>query len=787
MWGSQAWNQWALQPAMFNDVPHEQIDWAELAKQWIQMQQAQPSDSIPLAPPPPLPPPPPQVVPPPVTIPPPPGHVPLIPEEFPEGNVAPLLLKAPVVPPAIIPEPFHSERPFENETAPAPFVPKTTDNNFWNKSQWEASAANDVDERLWTAPTVEPAAPLLAGKETFDYGHMHDNAPLAMQSIDYNHMSDFSYNQASCVYPTPAPTTPAPVPEAHYDQYWSQVNAAPTISPIFLKKERSATNLQVEEETTQIDAAKRKQLPAWIRDGLEKMEQERLKRLEKERAAKENAEKMAKIDSLKNELETKDGSSIIPVSVKSKFDSDSEADENGVAEKMVQKISPTLKRTPSPVEDTRSEEEKKLELMLKVRRTLTEILLSVTNSEMIEIAQEVYGKAMSKAPARQLASSTSLSSVASGLRGLASYGTESEASDPEEEDASDSEEELFRKIKEKKRLFAQKEKKIIADLEKKEHEEKNEPEKINNDKIIEKKFVKELHEPEKLENVSEYNSGDKNSLNVSLQPDGQIPSGLPAKSSTKSEVELENKTNEKKLETIKPVLNNQKILKEESDSSDSEESSSSDSSSESGEKRKKKSRKEMKKGKLDSRKTSKKDKNSSKHSSRHKRSRSRDSGSSDKHRRDKSRDRKGSSSKKGKKYKRSDSSSSSSSSLHRKKRSRYESSHGHRERRSHSYDARERKRRRSISPRSHQKKKGIGTRNKAHLQGIHLGFQGNTGQVGLLVQKVKALVRNRRNTGIIDQLLRGIRFHKDSPGAYKGQDVYIFFLFCISILSVYYV
>lgn len=393
MWGSQGWNQWALQPAMFNDVPHEQIDWAELAKQWIQMQQTQPSDSIPLAPPPPpLPPPPPQVAPPPVSIPPPPGHVPLIPEEFPEGNVTPLLLKAPVSP-TVITEPFHPERPFENETSPAPFVPKTTDNSFWNKPQWEASAANDVDERIWTAPTVEPTAPLLAGKETFDYGHMHDNAPLAMQSIDYNHMSDFSYNQ---VYSTPTPAPTAPAPEAHYDQYWSQVNAAPTISPIFLKKERSTTNLQVEEETTQIDAAKRKQLPAWIRDGLEKMEQERLKRLEKERNAKENAEKMAKIDSLKNELDTKDGSSIIPVSVKSKFDSDSEVDENDADEKIVKKISPPLKRTPSPVEDTRSEEEKKLELMLKVRRNLTEILLSVTNSEMIEIAQEVFRKAVSK-------------------------------------------------------------------------------------------------------------------------------------------------------------------------------------------------------------------------------------------------------------------------------------------------------------------------------------------------------------------------------------------------------
>ncbi|GBM20738.1 hypothetical protein AVEN_105966-1 [Araneus ventricosus] len=475
MWGSQGWNQWALQPAMFNDVPHEQIDWAELAKQWIQMQQTQPSESVRLAPPP-LPPHPPQVVPP-VSLPPPPpppGHVPLMSDEFPENKVVPSLLKTPV-PPPVMPEPFHAESAFENE--PVPFVPKTTDNSsYWNKPQWEANVPNDVEDRLWAPPPVEPVTSILPGKETFDYGHVHDNPPLAMQSIDYNHMSDFSYNQ---MYPTPAP---APAPEAPYDQYWSQVNATPTISPIFLKKERSATNLPVEEEATQIDAAKRKQLPAWIRDGLEKMEQERLKRLEKERAAKENAEKIAKMDLLKNNLDFKDGSSTTPASTKSKFDSDSEVEEIEPSEN--KRMSPVLKRTPSPTEDMRTEEERKEELMLKVRRTLTEILLSVTNSEMVDIAQEVFRKAVSKAPARQLATATSLSSVASGLRGLASYGTESEASDQDEEDASDSEEELYRRIKEKKRLFAQKEKKIIAELERKEYEEKLEAEreKMNNGK-----------------------------------------------------------------------------------------------------------------------------------------------------------------------------------------------------------------------------------------------------------------------------------------------------------------
>lgn len=74
------------------------------------------------------------------------------------------------------------------------FVQKPVNNAYWNKPQWEPSAP-EVDERLWQGPPIEPVPSLIAGKETYDYGHMHDNQPLAMQSIDYNHMSEFSYNQ----------------------------------------------------------------------------------------------------------------------------------------------------------------------------------------------------------------------------------------------------------------------------------------------------------------------------------------------------------------------------------------------------------------------------------------------------------------------------------------------------------------------------------------------------------------------------------------------------------------
>jgi len=41
-----------------------------------------------------------------------------------------------------------------------------------------------------------------------------------------------------------------------------------------------------------VDAAKRRHLPAWIRDGLEKMEREKQKKLDRERQLKEREERL---------------------------------------------------------------------------------------------------------------------------------------------------------------------------------------------------------------------------------------------------------------------------------------------------------------------------------------------------------------------------------------------------------------------------------------------------------------------------------------------------------------
>jgi hypothetical protein len=69
------------------------------------------------------------------------------------------------------------------------------------------------------------------------------------------------------------------------------------------------------------DAAKRRQLPAWIREGLEKMEREKQKKIDRERQIKEREEYLQKKreeeENAINELEKNSGQPVIPK--KSKF------------------------------------------------------------------------------------------------------------------------------------------------------------------------------------------------------------------------------------------------------------------------------------------------------------------------------------------------------------------------------------------------------------------------------------------------------------------------------------
>lgn len=558
MWAGAAWNQWALQPATYQNVPHEQIDWAALAKQWIQMQQRNQQTDPHVAPPPP---------------PPPPLPPPLL--ETPQnGNPESQSCELPLV---HLPPPGHAPiSVVEGNEDSGPVVPPGANTNFVQGDMmggyWEGSWGMGG----WVPPpgTVQNATP---GKETFEYGHITSNPTIAPQTYDYNHSSDqYNYNQMF-------------TNDNQYDQFWPQVGPnANIVSAPFLKRNKIAPpgehSPRSEEEMppldiNNLDAVKRKQLPAWIREGLEKMERERQRKLEKEKADKEQIEKFNTVDASQEKTsgDEKSLSSVDEIPIKSKFESESEDEIESIKEE--KESSPQVIVVPSPEIVNKTEEEKQQELMLRVRRMLTEILLDVTTDQMLNVAKEVHQKALSKAPARQLATSSALASIASGLGGLAGYGTDTDSAADEE--GSDSDEELHHIIYEKRRSFAEKEKWIVATLEKEEAAER-EKQKLHEETKISEKARKEKKEEEKPTFICPSPDAEKSDTNGKLLT-----------KESKSEIVIQEK---KQIETNSNLASDKSDIskgsklqiksKSSESSSDSEEDSSSSSSLDSSDTRK---------------------------------------------------------------------------------------------------------------------------------------------------------------------------------------------------------
>ncbi|XP_077540268.1 uncharacterized protein LOC144152733 isoform X2 [Haemaphysalis longicornis] len=507
MWSGPAgpWNQWPIHASMYQNVPHEQVDWAQLAKQWIQMQQA-PSGSeppmpaqnaaphmAPRAPAPSLPPPQQAPV---TTLPTTVAHKPMQPTIVDDAVERPSLAhrdhqrqqrrRGFLLPEATQrhPEPAGSQGGM-----PPAALHHPPGGGYWGQpppaggwmvgdtKSWHSTMA-PPPQGMAGANMAGPPPPMgVSERETFDYGHVSSSQPLASQSYDYNHGGPEQYAQ----YAPPPPVMDgyANALDPYHQQYW---NVGPnTCPPPFLRKGRVEEREEVqvpflEEEGPQIDAAKRKTLPGWIREGLEKMEREKMRKLERE---KEESERRARLSKQAR------GDGHLGDPTKSKFDSDSE-DEKEEAVDMFSEgpraraSPPKSNGDPQPAEPASPEakpvttkeeafrfqtpEERHQEMMLKVRRLLTELLLEVTNEEIASVAQEVYQRAVLKAPARQLRSSSALAHITGGLGGLSGYGSDSESSSGGEESGKDSDEELKRSIRSKRAAFAAWEHQVTEEL-----------------------------------------------------------------------------------------------------------------------------------------------------------------------------------------------------------------------------------------------------------------------------------------------------------------------------------
>ncbi|KAF5303504.1 hypothetical protein FQR65_LT08203 [Abscondita terminalis] len=399
--GSHNYNPWPLNPAAYQNTPNDQIDWAALAQQWIIMKEAGPP------------------VPEQLTAPPPPKIQKVKKDNSFEGGEAPMEV--------------------ENERDDEGQPPNWNENNpnepawnTWNQQQnwgWNNS---------WSTPSAVPPPAPSAPKAA-----LLPTPPTYNQYSTSNENSN-NYSGTTNEYSGGYWTSNANKIKPHNKRY-SKVNVSA----------RSTAPPTPALDQVMLDATKRKQLPAWIREGLEKMERDKQKQMEREREKQEKQEVTEK-----SVLNEKEALEIIKSTVKererSKFESDGEDSATESNNRDIDQL--------SPESIILSQEE----LMLKVRRTMTEILLKVTNQEIRAVCKEEFQRMLRKHKASDQRVSASSGTIITGRLGLGMYGDSGSSSEDSDNDSNhgrtNSDTELKDTIKRRKAEFSKTEREIEARL-----------------------------------------------------------------------------------------------------------------------------------------------------------------------------------------------------------------------------------------------------------------------------------------------------------------------------------
>ncbi|KAJ8918996.1 hypothetical protein NQ315_016900 [Exocentrus adspersus] len=454
---SQKYPQWALNPSAYQNMANDQVDWAALAQQWIIMKEAGP--------------------------PPIPGEQPVRLNNKPPKNSPDEAGEAPMEM-----ENDKEVPPTWNVTEPPP--PPGAE--AWN---WNAQNQTWNWNNSWIppsgvpppAPTIGPLKSALLPTPNSGYGAPPESSSdNAVPFGGYNTSTNSDYNNTN--YWTGSNNHKHIKP---HNKRYSKVNV-----PIRAAAPVPSVSVPMPLETAApppLDAAKRKQLPAWIREGLEKMEKDKLKQLEKEREKQARDEVVQQ--NKQNEKETMEIlKSTMKERQKSKFESDGE---NSDSEKEVRRRAVT----PDPIPLSQDE------LMLKVRRTMTEILLNVTSRQIESICKEEHQRFLKKYKASDHRSSAPSGANISARLGLGMYGGGSGSSSEEEDDDyqrsdKDSDSELKDTIKRKMTEFQKIEQKIEEKLEEAERRKtgsvsrSSSPESMDNDSQVDARAQGRKHHPE---------------------------------------------------------------------------------------------------------------------------------------------------------------------------------------------------------------------------------------------------------------------------------------------------
>lgn len=401
--GAMLEGEWSsLNPSLYQNMSNEQVDWAALAQQWIQMKETLPADMVPAAPPPPI-----------------------ISESYgsnsrdslPDGShmgsaeeqgEAPMEVERDEDHSAMVHQQQQSANPWDNGSVSWQYPA----HNEWRNPAWDSSWSSAVPNADKAYDAVSVA--------------VNPNASLAVANWQAKMARIYKFGDPSnsnAIAGTVQPTGQS----SHQQDTMPSSKRIPGLMDQVIKLDHhqdSGEHGDLDDDTTQtINDAKRKLLPAWIREGLEKMEREKQRQAEKEKEQQQRVEmlqqrRQAELEAL-NELED--------AKRKSKFESDSEEDEPRNEDQQDDE----RQGADSPM-PTRSREEILQELMIAVRKNLTEILLEVTNEEIALVAKETLAKTRRKAPTAQALRKTGLATLTGGL-GLGIYGD----SDDEDESGSD--------------------------------------------------------------------------------------------------------------------------------------------------------------------------------------------------------------------------------------------------------------------------------------------------------------------------------------------------------------
>ncbi|CAG9857074.1 unnamed protein product [Phyllotreta striolata] len=453
---SQKYANWALNPSNYKNVPGEQVDWAALAQQWIIMKEAGP--------------------------PPIPGEQPVLINKKPDNNEGgeaemdvendkegpPPPAWGPNDPPSLPPgvEPWNW--PQQNQTW-----------TNWGNPNWiPPSGVPPPVPNLTLNAAKTPLLPTPPVNNSFTEPpeSSSDNAtPFGSANSEFNANPYWNNSSGSHKHIKP------------HNKRYSKVNvpirASAPLPPIAVPAEPAPP--QPQQTSPTIDTAKRKQLPAWIREGLEKMEKDKLKQMERQQ--KEKEERDTEIDH-RSKQTSEDTIEILKTTIRERQKSRFESDEENSVE--------VVKKTKKPHKEEPPVVLSHEELMLKVRKTMTEILLTVTNRLIEGVCKEELQRYLKHNKASEAASAPSAVNLR-GRLGLGIYGgddsgsSSTDASDDDERDVKNSDDELRDTIKKKMAEFQKTEREIEHRLEEAERQKigsasrSSTPESNDNDSQVE--------------------------------------------------------------------------------------------------------------------------------------------------------------------------------------------------------------------------------------------------------------------------------------------------------------